>query len=93
MNKGLKALETIKTLYGINGIVVSSDMELAQEKCREIEKELKDGEKNKRALEIIKNKILDSEDYLKIIANNCGITKEEYQLLQEILLWTYLSKY
>ena len=49
-----------------------------------VEKELTDAEKNKKALEIIKEKILDM-DYFNIIADRCDLTYQEYELLKEIL--------
>ena len=49
-----------------------------------IQKALKDAEKNKQALEIIKEKILDM-DYFNIIAEHCDLTYQEYELLKEIL--------
>ena len=51
-----------------------------------IQKALKDAEKNKKALEIIKEKILDM-DYFNIIAERCDLTYQEYELLKEILKW------
>ena len=40
--------------------------------------------KYKKALEIIKEKILDM-DYFNIIAEHCDLTYQEYELLKEIL--------
>ena len=40
--------------------------------------------KYKKALEIIKEKILDM-DYFNIIADRCDLTYQEYELLKEIL--------
>lgn len=40
--------------------------------------------KQLKALEIIKKKILDM-DYLKVIAANCNLTYQEYELLRKVL--------
>ena len=42
--------------------------------------------KYKKALEIIKEKILDM-DYFNIIADRCDLTYQEYELLREVLKW------
>ena len=44
--------------------------------------------KKLKALEIIKEKVLDM-DYFNIIADNCNLTYQEYNLLMEVLKWKH----
>lgn len=92
MNKGLEALKRIKSRYNDRVCIdILEDFDL-------VEKELKDGEKNKKALEIIKEKVLDIQtlirtnnavEYNSYVVKGYGekdLTQEEYELLKEVLL-------
>ena len=92
MSKGLEAIKKIKWKLEDEG-VLGEEYEL----CDAVEKELKEGEKNKQALEIIKekpqatlwlfqhcDKKMEYEDMISLFKED--ITKEQFDLLKEVLL-------
>lgn len=77
MNKELQALENIKKEAGIPYFSTLYDIDMWREDFKTVETALK-------ALEIIKEKILDM-DYFNVIADNCNLTYQEYELLRKVL--------
>ena len=75
MSKELENLNMLE-VWATNGYT-ACDVKEAKELVKPIEKSLK-------ALEIIKEKILDI-NYFKVIAANCDLTYQEYNLLMEVL--------
>lgn len=77
MSKELEALESIRREAGIPYFSTLYDIDMWREDFKTVETALK-------ALEIIKEKILDI-NYFKVIAANCDLTYQEYNLLMEVL--------
>ena len=77
MSKELEALENIKREAGMPYFSTLYDIDMWREDFKTVETALK-------ALEIIKEKILDI-NYFKVIADNCDLTYQEYNLLMEVL--------
>ena len=102
MSKELTPLQALKTIIlGTNVDTYRSSVEEIDNAISIIETALKRLEKiettthsvlkedisNKlKALEIIKEKILDM-DYFNIIADCCDLTYQEYELLRKVLKW------
>lgn len=77
MSKGLEALENIRHY--------DSRVGLHEDDYEIIEKELKEGEKSKCALEIIKRITFYDIRFLDYLLRENIITQEEYNLLKEVL--------
>ncbi len=93
MSKSLEKLAIIKGHFDPKNI---ANKELFEEDFNTIEKELKEGEKNKQVFEIIKNKKVDMAVFLR--CKNCDdynnywvynemrkLAQEEYKLMKEVL--------
>lgn len=88
MSKGLEGLDRIKQFLKAKNKLIYNTKGIAQ-----IERELKAGEKYKKALEIINKKGIDIDEFNRhdeactynAEAKSIGLTNEEFYLLKEVL--------